>query len=714
MDNGAEIKVGVFICDCGNKIADIIDVAKLVRSVRDIGGVAVAQRELYSCSTKGLQHIKEAIGERGLNRIVVAGCTPRTHETLFQAALEKVGLNGSLFEMVNIREQCAWVHANDKTGATRKALDLIRMGVAKAALLGPRQKTQIKVMPAALVMGGGIAGLTAALTVAEGGFPVKLVEKEVELGGLVGKLHTLYPRDRSARELIAKRMEAGKEHPSIEILTGAELADVSGSVGRYHIAVVQDSQSSEFDAGAIIVAIGAQESKPDIVFRHDGLRIITQLELEQALQDQSVDAHQVVMVLDGADTPHYSRVSAAAALKNSVLLKRSDPKTEVFLLFGRLGADLDERKIREAKDLGVHFVKYGGRVKPRVTDQVVEVYDQLRQEELSIPYDLVVLAMPLIPQDDAARVSTMLRIPLDDNGFFLEPNIRLRPRNYVHDGVFVCGSAHYPVDVSESMFQAYRAAANTLRYLSEGQVASEGAPAVVIESLCTGCGTCIAACPFRAITMEEREGTLSVSRIDPLLCKGCGNCAVVCPAKAIVMEPYTDSELVAQINAALAAPRNGETRILGLMCEWSGYAAADLAGAEGLQYPDNLRIIRLGCSARFDPYHVLWAFLNGADGIILGACDPGMCHYVEGNRYAQERVDRLRKMLRETGFDPRRLRLQWFKPDDAQGFVEAVKEFTDEIEYLGPTAVGQHKLEARGSLPTALSLLSQTTPVSGR
>ncbi len=714
MDNEAEIKMGVFICDCGNKIADVIDVAELVRSVRDIAGVALAQREMYSCSKKGLGDIKEAIREHGLNRIVVAGCTPRTHEPLFKAALEKAGLNGSLFEMVNIREQCALVHTDDKAGATKKALDLMRMGVAKAMLLKPAEKIETSVTPAALVIGGGIAGLTAALTVGEGGFPVKLVEKESELGGLVGKLHMLYPRDRSARELIEKRIEAVKEHRSIEILTGAELADVSGSVGHYHITVVQESQSSKFDVGAIIVAIGAQESKPDVVFRHDGLKVITQLELEQALQDQSVDAHQVVMVLDGVDTAHYSSVSAATALKNSILLSRTDPKTEVSLLFRTLGADLDERKIKEAKDLGVHFVKHGGRVEPRVTDEVVEVYDQLRQQELSIPYDLVVLATPLIPQDDAARVSTMLRIPLDDNGFFLEPNIRLHPRNYVHDGVFVCGSAHYPADAQESMFQAYRAAANTLHYLSEGKIGSEGARAMVMESLCTGCGTCIEACPFRAVAMEEREGTLSVSRIDPLLCKGCGNCAVVCPAKAIVMEPYTDGELIAQINAALAVPRKDEPLILGLLCEWSGYAAADLAGAEGLQYPSNLRIIRLGCSARFDPYHILWAFLEGADGILLGACDPGMCHYVEGNQYAEGRVESLQKMLREAGFDPRRLRLEWFRPDDAQAFVEAVKEFTDEIEYLGPTALCQHKLEAWDSLLIAPSLLSQTTPASGR
>jgi len=685
VDNESEIRIGVFICDCGSKIADVIDIAELESAARDMPGVALAQRELYSCSKKGLREIREAIKECGLDRIVVAGCTPRTHEPLFKAALEEAGLNGTLFEMVNIREQCAWVHKDDKGGATRKALDLTRMGIAKAALLESREKMEVQVTPAALVVGGGITGLTAALAVANGGFPVKLVEKEAQLGGLVGKLYTLHQHDQSATEFIGERIAAAKGHPAVEVFTGAQVTDVNGSVGDYEITIEQDGESSTLDVGPVIIAIGAQERRPDGMFRHDGVRVVTQLELEGALQEERVDARHVVIIVDGMDEPEYSAVPAAAALKNSILLKRRDPETEVSVLFGELNADLTPREIKEARDLGVHFVKYDGQGKPRVTDEVVEVYDQLRGEELILSHDLVVLATPLVPQADAARISRMFRMPLDNSGFFLEQSIRLRPGTYVPDTVFVCGSAHHPADVNENIFQAHRAAARTLRCLSEGWVGGEAPPAMVIESLCTGCGTCIEACPFQAISMEVTEATLDVSRIDPSLCKRCGNCAVVCPVKAIVMEPYTDRELIAQINAALAIRGNDEPRILGLLCEWSGYAAADLAGAEGRQYPPNLRIIRLGCSARFDPYHILWAFLQGADGILLGACDAGMCHYVGGNKYAEERVDRLHKMLSDAGFDRRRLSLQWFKPDDAQEFVEAVKEFTDEIEYLGPT-----------------------------
>ena len=710
MGSESEAKTGVFICDCGRKIADFLELAELESGAKGIPGVVLVQRERYCCSKKGLYEMKEATRKQGLNRIVVAGCTPRTHEHVFKEALEEVGLSGDLFEMANIREQCAWVHADDQAAATSKALDLIRMGVIRVALAHPREGLRINVTPVALVIGGGIAGLTAALAVANGGFPVKLVEKEERLGGQVVRLHKLHPGDRSAREFVEERVESVKEHPAIETLVAGRVADISGSVGDYRITVEQEGGTSKFNVGAIIVAIGAQECSPNGIFGHDGAKVITQLELEEALRERRVDAQQVVIVLDGAGMPQYSSLPAMAALKNSILLKRRDPAAEVSVLYKSLSADVSQKQIREARDLGVRFVRYGERATPIVTDEAVEVYDQARGEEAIIPHDLVVLALPLVPQDDAVKIASMLRTSIDRTGFVLEPNVRLRPGTHVPDAIYVCGSAHYPAGVDESVFQAYRAGARTLYYLSEGHVSSEASPAMVIEELCTGCGTCVAACPVQAISMEEREGILSVSRIEPSLCKRCGNCTVVCPVKAIVMEPYTDRELIAQINAALASPAGDQPRILAFLCEWSGYAAADLAGAEGCQYPADLRIIRLGCSAKLDPYHVLWSFLMGADGVLVGACDPGMCHYVEGNRYAVERVERLQEMLKDQGFDSRRLRLRWFKPDDAQEFVEAVTEFTDEIEYLGHSHLHSAKVGAWDAPLTTAPLLSSAVP----
>jgi heterodisulfide reductase subunit A len=682
-----EARIGVFFCECGGRISGAIDIDEVAEAAGSMPCVVEIRREAYGCSKAGLRDIRSAVHEYELDCVVIVGCTPRANEPLFRAALEEWGLDACQLEMVNVREQCALVHSSDVQAATRKALALTRMGVAKAAVLEPVEKVEVDVTPAVMVVGGGVSGLTAAATVAARGFPVKLVEKEHELGGQVAALHTLYPTGESAREFIDKRIRSVREHEGIEILTAARVTDVSGSVGDYEVTVEQEGKVSEFHVGAVIVATGAREADVGEQLECDGVRVMAQSELERALLQGDAGVERVAIVVDEPNPEAYSAVSAAAALKNSAVLKRRDPGATVSLLFNDLSADLSGTMIREARTLGVQFYKYDGHQAPRVVDGVIEVFDHLRGEEATIPCDVVVLAMPLVPRDDAAAVGRTLGLPVDRRGFLLEPSLRLRPGSYIPRGVFVCGSAHYPVSARESVFQGYRAAVRALRHLSAGKLNSRGPRAHVFDSLCVGCGTCVESCPFHAISMVGREGALDVSSIDVSLCTGCGNCTVVCPAKAITMEPYTDTELIAQIDAALSVPPNGEPRLLGLMCEWSAYAAADLAGAEGREYPPQLRILRVGCAGRFDPYLILWAFLQGADGVLLGACDPGMCHYVRGNEWAAERVENLRGLLKQAGFDPRRLRLEWLKPDDAQKFVEVVTEFTAEMEYLGPTDI---------------------------
>jgi heterodisulfide reductase subunit A len=285
-------------------------------------------------------------------------------------------------------------------------------------------------------------------------------------------------------------------------------------------------------------------------------------------------------------------------------------------------------------------------------------------------------------------VAHTLDIAQDENGFFPEVRYRLRPQNYVERGIYVCGAAHYPAGWAEAEFQAASAAFNALRYLRSGTITSQAPVAVVDEKLCSGCGNCVETCSFGAISMHRREGVLDLSQIDPLLCTGCGNCVVACPVKAISQPINSDLQMLGQIDAALAnASQDGRPRILVFGCEWSSHAAAELAGANKLSYPVEVRLIRVGCSARFDPTHVLWAFFSGADGVFLGACPPGDCHYVNGNRYAQERINTLRGLLAKSGFDPRRLRLEWITPDDAHDFVGKITDFVSLMRALGPSRV---------------------------
>jgi len=735
-----EAKIGVFICDCGTEIARFIDTEALTDRARDLPHVTLVQRGLYNCSQEGQKRIKQAIAEQGLNRVVVAGCTPRTHQPLFRTVCEEAGLNGSLFEMANIREQCAWVHADERERTTAKALDLIRMAVAKASLLEVRDKVKAEVTPAALVIGAGTAGLTAALTLAHGGFPVKLVERAQELGGLVRKLHILYPTMQRAEEFISEKVKAVQINPNIEVLTQARILDVSGSAGNYHVSVGGNGHRAAFDVGAIIVATGAQPSYPNGLLRYDGRRVITQFELEGRLkvgpssalrlrpstapfdcalrlrpstslrtssgqaQDKlrtssgqgpssgsgqsPVDVQNIVMIHGAGREEEQlscSGVYCMATLKNAILLKKMKPEANISILFRDLQTfgELCEDEIVGARQRGINFIHFGPESKPIVKDDVVEVHDLLSGADLSLPYDLVVLSTPLVASDGASTLASMLRIPLDDNGFFPDVHARLRPRNYIDSGIYVCGSAHYPADTNESLFQAYSAASKALHYLEAGVVTSEAPVAMVDERLCTGCGTCVETCAFQAISLERGEGVLSTAQIAPLLCKGCGNCVTACPSKAITLQSSTDRQFLAQISAALAGPQNGEPRILGLLCQWSGYAAADLAGARHLQYPSSVRLIQAGCSARFDPHHILWALLNGADGVFLGACEPGECHYILGNQYAESRIKGLREMLNSAGFDARRLQLVWLKPDEPEEFVTAITDFAADIEKLG-------------------------------
>lgn len=685
------LKVGVFICDCGTEITSHLDTESLVTAAEQLPHVALSQRMSHLCSRHGLTELQEAIRGAGLNRIVVAACMPRIHEVHLRSACQEAGLNSHLLEMVNIREGCAWVHQTDGEAAMAKALDLVRAGVARASLAEPYEGTKVQITPSALVIGGGIAGMTAALALAERGIPVKLIEKEQHLGGLIRYLHTLYPSGQRASELLNHQIEELRRQPNAEILVDTRVSGVTGSVGNYHVVVTSDGNDRVFDVGAIILATGARVRQPYGLFRYGTSKVITQLELESVLAKGDLHAEQMVMILCAGSrderTAYCSGICCVTALKQALLIKETHPKVRLTLIFRDLylKGDNAEADIRKAKELGVDFMQYGTEAAPQVTAERVEVYDLLTKRHTNLPYDLLVLATPIVPQKDATVLASLLKMPLDSRGFFPDIRLRLRPGDYAERGIYVCGAAHYPSDIEETTFQASSAAARAFNFLKQEQVVSEGPVAVVDATLCTGCGSCVEICPFQAINLKKQDGLLSISVVDPLLCKGCGLCAPTCPAKAISLQGSSDPQLMAQIKAILS-PDQGRNRplILGMFCEWSAYAAAELAGARHLQYPPHLRIVPLRCAGRIDPYQILWAFLNGADGVVVGGCPPGKCHYVNGNQQAERRVANLIDALATRGFEIDRVRLKWFQPDDASAFVEEISRFAAQIEELGP------------------------------
>lgn len=558
----SDIRVGVFICHCGANIGGVVNVPEVAEYASGLEDVVCARHNLYTCSDAGLREIKESIKEHNLNRVVVASCTPRTHEPLFRTTCEEAGLNKFLFEFVNIRDQCSWVHAQEPEKATEKAKDLVRMGVAKSRLLEPMEDIEIDVLPVAMVIGGGVAGMSAASSLADMGISSYLVEREPQLGGMLNKLYALYPSHIKAQEFINPLKEAVLSNPKIEVMTSAQIKDIHGFIGNYDVEVDQDGAAKSLKVGAIVVATGSQVHIPEGEYGYNGENVITQLELEQILASESKpsvqDLKNVVMIqcvgARSEERKYCSRICCTAAIKNSVLLKEANPNVQVFVLFRDVQTYTSsfEDYYFAARDRGVVFIRYSKDRPPEIGDSIVRVHDELLDAQLGIPYDLLVLSTPLVPHDDAKELATMLKVPLDENGFFLEAHVKLRPVDFATDGIYLAGCAHWPAHVGEVVSQAQAAASRAAIPLLNGSVRAEPIVSSVNKELCIGCELCESLCPFKAIQAEMTEVGRK-ARVITASCKGCGACGAACPQHAISMQHFTNAQIEAQIDAFLAA-----------------------------------------------------------------------------------------------------------------------------------------------------------------
>ncbi|AJE03541.1 FAD-dependent oxidoreductase [Geobacter pickeringii] len=555
-----ELKIGVVVCYCGANIGRVVDIPAVIEYAATLPNVSWAGDNLFACSTENAKQISDAIVEKGLNRVVLAACTPRTHEPLFRDTCREAGLNQYFFEFANIREHCSWVHSREKESATQKAKEIVRMSVARAAFLEPLQEFQLPVDHTGLVVGGGVAGMTAALNMAEQGFEVYLVEKDDDLGGMARRLHyTLEGMD--VQSYLADLVKKVYRHPRVHVWTDAAITEVSGYVGNFVTTVTSQGRNREVKHGVAVIATGAQEYKPTEYLYGQSDRVLTQLELEGEIvsgSDKVKNAQSVVMIqcvgCRQADRNYCSRVCCSQAIKNAHKLKEINPEMEIQIIFRDMRTyGLKETYYREASEKNVKFIRYEAETKPVVAAAgdgfTVTVPDPVLGQMMELEADLVVLAAAVIPAESSQDAGKFFKVSNNPDGFFQEAHVKLRPVDFAADGVFLCGTAHYPKHLSETISQAYGAAGRAVGILSRETVTASGAVCDVTESDCVSCGACITACKYGAISfVDTPQG--KKARVEPILCKGDGLCNAKCPTGAIYLKHYTDDEIFAQIDAA--------------------------------------------------------------------------------------------------------------------------------------------------------------------
>ncbi len=724
-------RIGIFLCTCDGKIEKQVQVEAFQYVMRTNLEVALVQPMSMVCIPDGIHALQDAIRQHHLDRVVVAGCPARFQEDHLRDECIKAGVNVNHFVLVDWREGCVDAHGDDRQVITGKAIDLVQMAVGRVSKAQPVDQVRAKIEQQVLVIGGGIAGMTAARSLADRGIGVTLIEREAALGGQLRGVSL-----NGGATAFNEALDSVRSNPNIKARLNSHVVGLESRVGNYRVRICEPSQSDQpataglassasaenstkqspasnelgsaqsFDSaalrsgshaaitehtfGAIVVATGAQEQRATELYRYDGRRVVTLGEFESQFPTLESPTSVVYILCAGsrdAHIPYCSNVCCLNALNQATRIRLAHPDSSVTILFRDfylLGDESNEEIVLEARRAGVEFARYVLANPPRVGKDCVEVRDELTHSTRRIECDRVVLATPLVPRDDAGALAHFLKLTRDENGFFVDPHHRVRLEQQVDRGIFVCGSAHRPVDIDTAMLQGMTAAARAARFVQQHEVSRPALAASVDPQLCTGCAQCVETCAFGAIQMVtpiQTKGVTGFDRsvIDPFLCQFCGNCVVACPSKAIDLPGASDAQIFAQIDAALAARHDGAVPVLAFGCQWSGFAAMELAGARRIHYSAHVRTIELPCSARLDPLHVLYSFFNGAERVVLALCPPNECHFGSGNRDAEARIENLRAELGAHGIDPARLRIARMMGDDAHAWVHAVDGSSGEI-----------------------------------
>ncbi len=714
--NPDEVRIGVFICDCGTNIAGVINVAEVVEFAKQLDGVVFADEGKWICSVDYLSKIKEYISEYNLNRVVVACCTPRTHEPTFKSTVKEAGLNPFLLEFVSIREQDSWVHKESPELASEKAKDLVHMGVAKARWLEPGEELRIPVGKECLVIGGGIAGLTSALALGDLGFNVILVEKNSTLGGLLNKLDKVAPLDKPAKEIIQLKIDRVQQHENITVYLNTEVSELSGYVGNFNIKLnqrqISDSiptqetgevdKTFEHEVSTIIVASGMREIEPVNTFGYGKFpNVMTQLQFEELLQKNKEQLANIkdIAFINCVNSRNIDRgccnVGCISSIKNIKTVKEINKNINAYIFFRDFNiTGMDVQYHYDAMDKYAAAFRYPDDAPPSVLSSgnpnslnrgkrgnngrlSIESYDILTGSNVKLEVDLLVLTTGFKGDDSAEKLKGLLKVSTNSDGFFQEAHVKLRPLDFANEGIYICGCARSPKDVRNTIEESMGAAMRAAIPMNKSFVETEGIVANINPDACISCGLCMDVCAFGATEVIDNE-----SQVIQAICKGCGICAASCPDEAISIVHYSDSQILAQVDATL--DEKPEEKIIAFACHWCALGAVDNAGISRFEYPPNIRIIRVMCSGRIDPKFILHAFECGAAGVLVSGCEFPTCHYIDGNYYASKKMQFVKKLLELVKINPNRLRVEWLSAAEGAKFAKVVNEFTDELRILGP------------------------------
>lgn len=667
-----------------------MNVPEVVEYVRGLDHVAFADEGKWSCSVDYLAKIKEAIKGHNLNRVVIASCTPRTHEPLFKHTVKEAGLNPYLLEFVSIREQDSWVHMNEPEKATEKAKNLVKMGVAKSIYLEEGQEIRLPVKTDCLVIGGGSSGMNAALHIADQGFHVFLVEREPALGGLLNKVFRVSNEhgEMQASEIVKAKTTLVQSHPNIKVYTNTEIESIQGYIGNYKVLLKENGSgtSQSLDISTVIVATGMRELEPAGQYEYGtDPRVVTQLQLEGQLKKISeyseFNIKDVVMincVNSKNETRGCCNIGCSISVKNALALKKQNPDLRISILYRDLSMVREEHfHLDEAKGTGIKFIRFPDDHYPELIKEdgrfTIHVYDLLLGRELKLPSDLLVLTTAFQGDETVDQIKGFLKVSANSDGFFQEAHVKLGPVDFPSAGISLCGCAKFPKSFKESCEEGAAAAMRVSIPMKKGYLEAEGIVADIDLTDCSKCSLCYKNCPFSAIQLDENKQPSVIKA----LCKGCGLCAADCPKECISIVHYSDRQLLAQVEAALE--ESPEKKIVGFVCHWCALGGVDMAGVSRLQYPPNARLIRVMCSARVPIKLIMRAFQLNAAGVLVVGCEFPTCHYITGNYACEARMKKAKKKLEKEGYDPDKLWVGWCSAADGPKFATIMRDMVKEL-----------------------------------